>query len=279
MPDPQLRPIVGVIPAAGLATRLAPLPCSKELLPVGVHVAPPALRGRPKVVCEYLLERMRRAGASRVFLVVRRGKSDIAEYFGDGSRLGLAIAYLMIGEPWGPPFSIAQAAPFVGDATVLVGFPDILIEPEDSLARAVTRLEESGADIVLGAYRIGREDPVDLIERGADGRVTRVAPKEEQPLRSDDDLGYLFAAWTPTFTRFLTAQTTVLAQQARSGAHGPSPEWPLGSVIALALREGLHVDSVVLDDGAFLDIGSANGWNAAPAFLRARLVPNGGEVA
>lgn len=278
MPAPHSRPIVGVIPAAGRATRLAPLPCSKELLPVGVHAMPPALRGRPKVVAEYLLERMRSAGASRAFFVVRPGKSDIADYFGDGSRLGLPIAYLMMGEPWGPPFSIAQAVPFVADATVLAGFPDILIQPEDALARAVQRLDESGADIVLGVYRIAREDPIDLIERAPDGRVSRVAPKEEQPVRGDDDLGYLFAAWTPVFTRFLAEQTAVLARQARAGAHGPAPEWPLGSLIALGLRGGLHVDSVLVDDGAFLDIGSAAGWAAAPAFVQAWLTRGAGAA-
>ena len=43
----------------GLAKRIAPLPCSKELLPIGVHREPTAMHGRPKVVSEYLLEKMR----------------------------------------------------------------------------------------------------------------------------------------------------------------------------------------------------------------------------
>jgi glucose-1-phosphate thymidylyltransferase len=159
------RPIVGVIPAAGRATRLAPLPCSKELLPVGVHAEPAALRGRPKVVSHYLLERMRDAGASRVFFVVRSGKFDIADYHGDGSALGLNLAYLVMGEPWGPPFSIAQAAPFVGEATVLAGFPDILIEPRDAFARAVARLDATGADVVLGVYPLSRRDPFLILIR------------------------------------------------------------------------------------------------------------------
>ena len=261
------RPIVGVIPAAGRATRLAPLPCSKELLPVGVHAEPAALRGRPKVVSHYLLERMRDAGASRVFFVLRSGKFDIADYHGDGSALGLNLAYLVVGEPWGPPFSIAQAAPFVGEATVLAGFPDILVEPRDAFTRAVARLDACGAEVVLGVYPLSRHDPIDLVERLPDGRVTRLVPKEDRPERGDHDLGYLFAAWTPTFTRFLVSTTSALSAQARSGLHGPAPEWPLGSVIALALQAGLAVDSVLVDDGAFLDIGSPTGWAAAPAFL------------
>ena len=270
------RPIVGVIPAAGRGTRLAPLPCSKELLPVGVHDGPAALRGRPKVVSHYLLEQMRDAGATRVFFVVRPGKFDIAEYHGDGSALGLHLAYLVMGEPWGPPFSIAQAVPFVGEATVLAGFPDILVQPRDAFARAVRRLDASGADIVLGVYPLARHDPVDLVERRPDGRITRLVPKEDRPERSDHDLGYLFAAWTPAFTRFLASATSALAAQARSGVHGAGPEWPLGSIVAAALAAGMTVDSVRVDDGAFLDIGSPDGWAAAPAFV-ARWQARGGD--
>ena len=54
---------------------------------------------------------MRLAGAQRIYFIVRPGKFDIAEYYGDGSRLGLTFAYLMMGAPYGPPFSVAQAAP------------------------------------------------------------------------------------------------------------------------------------------------------------------------
>ena len=52
--------VVGLIPAAGRAERLGPLPCSKELLPIGFRETP---RGpAPKVAGHYLLERFRAAG-------------------------------------------------------------------------------------------------------------------------------------------------------------------------------------------------------------------------
>src|SRR5687767_13356160 len=50
-------PLLGLIPAAGRAERLGPLPCSKELLPIGFRETP---RGpSPKVAGHYLLERFR----------------------------------------------------------------------------------------------------------------------------------------------------------------------------------------------------------------------------
>jgi len=259
-------PIVGVIAAAGRATRLAPLPCSKELMPIGVHREPAELRGRPKVVSQYLVERMRAAGAQRVFFVVRSGKFDIADYYGDGSRLGLSIAYLMMNEPWGPAFSAAQAAPFVEGATVLFGYPDILIQPEDCFVRACDRLRATGADIVLGLFEGRPADGLDLVGTDARGRVTRLVTKEEAPPRREGDIGYMLAAWSPGFTRFLVEETRRLSVVARSGARGPSPDWPMGAVVAAAVRAGLHVDSVLLPDARFLDIGTPDGLVAASEF-------------
>jgi glucose-1-phosphate thymidylyltransferase len=260
------RSIVGVIPAAGRATRLSPLPCSKELLTIGVHREPTAMRGRPKVVSEYLLEKMCAAGARRVYVVVRPGKFDIAEYYGDGSRLKLSIAYLMMGDPYGPPFSVAQAAPFLADETVVFGFPDILIQPEDALTRLVARLDATGADVVLGLFRAALDDPIDPVTFDADGRVRSLVTKEEKPPRRPGDIGYMMIAWQPPFTALLARETAALADRARTGAHGSSPDWPMGTVIAAAIRDGLHVNSVLLEDARFLDVGTPAGLAAAAAF-------------
>jgi glucose-1-phosphate thymidylyltransferase len=115
--------VVGLIPAAGRASRLAPLPCSKELLPVGFQTAAEGADRKPKPVSQYLLERMKLAGAGKIFFIARQGKWDIADYYADGSRLGLQLAYLHVGAPWGPPFTLTQAAPFIGDADVVFGSP------------------------------------------------------------------------------------------------------------------------------------------------------------
>lgn len=267
MPDDKHRPpIVGVIPAAGRATRIAPLPCSKELVPIGFHREPANMRGRPKVVSEYLLDKMRAAGARRVYFVVRPGKFDIAEYYGDGSRIGLNLAYLMMGDPYGPPFSVAQAAPFVTDALVLFGFPDILVKPDDGLTRLVARLQQTRADLVLGLFRATDDQSIDLVKRDADGRVRSLVTKEDAPPRAAGDLGYMLAAWGPAFTAFLIEETTALSREARSGAHGSSPNWPMGVVMAAAIREGLRIDSVLFDDAHFLDIGTPAGLAAAASF-------------
>src|SRR5215217_5198023 len=141
--------IVGIIPAAGMATRIAPLPCSKELYPIGFRDAADGQGVRPKPVGQYLLEHLRRGGARRTYIVIRKGKWDIPSYFGDGADLNLAIAYLIMNLPHGVPYTVDQAYAFVRDATVLFGFPDILIEPGDAYPRLLEHLHTTQADVVL----------------------------------------------------------------------------------------------------------------------------------
>ena len=89
--------VIGLIPAGGQASRIAPLPCSKELYPIGFQLTKEQ-GPRPKVVSQYLLEKMSLAGISKAYLVLRPGKWDIPAYFGDGSRLNMHLAYLLFTE-------------------------------------------------------------------------------------------------------------------------------------------------------------------------------------
>jgi glucose-1-phosphate thymidylyltransferase len=268
--NPEPREIVGLIPAAGRATRLAPLPCSKELLPVGFQTAAEGADRKPKPVSQYLLDRMRLAGARKVFFIARQGKWDIADYYGDGSRLGLQVAYLHVGAPWGPPFTLTQAAPFIGDADVVFGFPDILIDPPDSFAPLLARMHDTGADVVLGLFDCRADEPGDVITRDDSGRVIGLETKEERPVRPARYVCWMFAAWRHTFTRFMTGHCRDLAAQAeetvRLSPGAKAPEWPVGAVIAAAIRAGLHVDSVFFDKGRFLDVGTPEGITAAARF-------------
>ena len=262
--------IVGLIPAAGRATRLAPLPCSKELLPVGFQSAAEGADRKPKPVSQYLLDRMKLAGARKVFFIARQGKWDIADYYGDGSRLGLQLAYLHVGAPWGPPFTLTQATPFIGDATVVFGFPDILIDPPDSFGPLLERMRHTDADVVLGLFHCRSHEPGDVILAGGDGRVTSLQTKEERPQRPDHFTCWMFAVWRASFTRFMTEHCRQLAVQAQAtvarSPNAKAPEWPVGAVIAAAIREGLHVNSVFFESGRFLDVGTPEGITAASRF-------------
>ena len=90
--------VIGLIPCGGFASRIAPLPCSKEILPVGLLKTADGLL-RPKVVSHYLLEKLQQGGVRKAFFILRKGKWDIPEYYGDGSSVGMDIGLLDRGSP------------------------------------------------------------------------------------------------------------------------------------------------------------------------------------
>ena len=127
----------GIIPAAGIGSRIQPLAFSKELLPVGSRMDGQV--ERPKVASEFLVERMLRAGATRLCFVISTGKSDIVEYYG-GEIGGASICYVVQPRPAGLCDAIFRALPFIprGD-DVVVGLPDTIWFPEDGLAQLPDR--------------------------------------------------------------------------------------------------------------------------------------------
>lgn len=168
--------IIGLLPAAGLGSRISPLSMSKELFPIGFQ--PLADKGlRPKVVCQYLLEAMGQAGVQETFLILRPGKWDIPAYLGDGSQLGVRLAYLTVHVPFGVPFSLNQAYPFVKDAIVAMGFPDILFAPANAYCQLVERLQTSQADVVLGLFPTDQPKKVGLVEFDPAGVVSGIYEK------------------------------------------------------------------------------------------------------
>jgi glucose-1-phosphate thymidylyltransferase len=118
----------GIVPAAGLGTRIQPLAFSKELLPVGVRREGDT--ERPRAVSEYLVDRMLLAGATRICFVVAPSKNDIISYFG-GQIGGASICYAVQQNPRGLCDALFTVLPFIApDDEVLIGLPDTIWFPE-----------------------------------------------------------------------------------------------------------------------------------------------------
>ncbi|MDZ7693124.1 MAG: hypothetical protein U5K69_18720 [Balneolaceae bacterium] len=83
------RKRVGLIPAAGYTSRIAPIPCSKEIYPIGFHCLKTVETPRPKVISSYLMESFGQTGADHNYIIIRDGKWNIPEYFGQHKSLGL----------------------------------------------------------------------------------------------------------------------------------------------------------------------------------------------
>jgi glucose-1-phosphate thymidylyltransferase len=155
---------VGVIPAAGRAERLQPLPCSKEVYPVG---------GRP--VMDYVVERLRAARCRVIRVVTRPDKKDVIEH---AERLG---AEIVAGAPETLAASIALGLRGLPAAdVVLVGLPDTLWEPIDGFMRLLRELDDA-TEIALGVFESDEPERSDVVVLADDGSVRSVHVKEAGP--------------------------------------------------------------------------------------------------
>jgi NDP-sugar pyrophosphorylase family protein len=156
--------IVGIVPAAGSAARLQPLPCSKEVLTVA---------GRP--VMDYTLERMAAGKADRIVVVTRPDKRDVIEH------AGLRGASVLLARP--ATLGASLAAGLQGshdDDIALIGFPDSLWEPMDGFVGLIEEVR-MGARAALGLFSVDepwRSDVVTVDDRNV---VTRIDIKPTSP--------------------------------------------------------------------------------------------------
>ncbi len=251
--------IVGLIPAAGRATRLSPLPCSKELYPIGFRRVDEDGSLRPKTVCHYLLEKMHMAGIAKAFMVLRDGKWDIPSYFGDGTMLDMQIAYLIMRLPFGVPFTLDQAYPFVHDKIIALGFPDIMFKPDDAFGKLLNRQADTNAEVVLGLFPTDQPQKWDMVDLDGKGRISKIVIK---PSKTKLRYAWVIAVWTEIFTHFMHNYLSAIQETRKHGNDGNNVsiqrELFVGEVIQAAIDHDLKIEGVLFPEGTCLDIGTSD---------------------
>jgi glucose-1-phosphate thymidylyltransferase len=238
------RELVGVLPAAGTATRLGRLPCSKEILPVGL-VGDDAGHRRLRVAVEDALDALWAAGVQRAVIVLAPGKEDVRHYLGDGADRGLELAYETLSDSPGSPWSVNAARDQIGDADTALVFPDIRFEPLTALTELRRAAAAGSADLWLALVPSTRGDKVDLVQTDEEGRVTAIDIK---PGAGHEGWTWVTALWRPRFADFL--------QQRLAASTPGAAERHVGDFINEAIAAGFEARTLRFPDGAARDIGT-----------------------
>lgn len=254
----QVKEFVGVVPAAGQAVRLSPVPCSKEIYPIGLCETTFDGTTLPKVAGQYLLEKFSNAHVTRAFIILRKGKWDIPKYFGDGSSMGMNLGYLIMGNPDGVPFTVDQAFSFVEDKMVVFGFPDILFAEQHAFTLLIQSQAKSDADVVLGLFPCEALLQADRVDVHENGWVRQVLPRSTSTHLKTT---WGIAVWTSRFTKFLHDFLVPIRRMTHLDA-----EISLSEVMQGALEHGLKIQGVTVSQKPFVDIGTPEGLAQARTY-------------
>src|SRR6266508_1564289 len=154
-----------VIMAGGEGTRLRPLTANqpKPMLPVG---------NRP--IMEHIVRHVRDHGFKDIVVTVQFLASQVRNYFGDGSDMGVDLTYATETTPLGTAGSVRNAAEQL-DETFLVLSGDALTDVD--LDEVVSFHRRSGAMVTVALKRM--ENPLEfgIVITREDGRIDRFLEK------------------------------------------------------------------------------------------------------
>lgn len=236
----------GIIPAAGVGSRIQPLAFSKELLPVGSRLD--GGTERPRAVSEYLVERMILAGADRICFVISPGKSDILEYYG-GNVFSAAVCYAVQPKPAGLCDAIFRALPMIhDDEHVVIGLPDTVWFPEDGLAA----LRDGELSFLL--FPVDHPERFDAVVSDRKDNVIEIQVK-----RSDAASNWIWGAFKMPGGTLRALYHLWLARDRRD-------EY-MGTLVNAFLERGGRARAVRAGE-AYVDVGTLNGYREALQLLR-----------
>lgn len=236
----------GIIPAAGIGSRIQPLAFSKELLPLGTRIDDAGAE-RPRAVSDHLVERLVLAGASRLCFVISPSKTDILRHFGHHA-LGADVCYAIQPEPRGLCDAIFRALPFVDPAAdLLVGLPDSVWFPREALAAVPP------GELGFLLFPVAQPALFDAVDTDDRGRVTAVRTKEPA-----DGPGWIWGA--------LRMPVAVLAALHDLWVARGSRDEFLGPLVNAYLAQGGRAAGVRAGE-RYADVGTVDGYRDAQALL------------
>lgn len=237
----------GIIPAAGIGSRIQPLAFSKELLPVGSRLDDGV--ERPRAVSEYVIDRMVLGGATKVCFVISPAKSDIIEYFGGGFG-DVSFAYVVQPNAAGLCDAIFRALPLLGDEPVVVGLPDTIWYPANALAK----LPEDRLSFLC--FPVAEPQHFDAVVSDRDGRVWEIQVKQKEPA----------SAWVWGAFKLPAGVLRELADLWREPGRG---DVYIGTLVNEWLARGGQAWAVHAGS-AYVDVGTLHGWRDAVRLLDGR---------
>lgn len=197
-----------------------------------------------------LLDRMAASGIESVCVVLRRGKWDLADRLAERGDRPPRLAYVVTGPTRSIPETLDRARPWVWGRQVLLGFPDVVFEPDDAVRRLAEARRRTGADLSLALFPSDRPDKTDMVE--LDGE--RVVGFRIKPGPCELEHTWILAAWGDRFTAFLGDFLERTRGDPPPGS--PLPELQISQVMAAALLDGLTIGACVVPEGRFIDVGT-----------------------
>jgi UDP-N-acetylglucosamine diphosphorylase/glucosamine-1-phosphate N-acetyltransferase len=223
----------GVVLAAGEGVRLQPITATrpKHLIKIA---------GKP--ILEFCLEALKASGITEVIVVTHYMGDAIRQFFGDGERLGLKIAYVEQAEMLGTGNAVSVVEPYVDGNFVLV-YGDLMFS-SDAVADVVSLFEAENPAAVIAAVPEDKLESYGVVELEKGNVVKRIIEKPA----SGEAPSNLANAGVYAFSKDVFEKL----RQTKASVRG---EWEITDALSLLIENGKTVLAAEISKDDWLDIG------------------------
>ena len=233
-----------VVLAAGEGVRLQPITATrpKHLIKVA---------GKP--ILEHCVDALKSCGLTEITIVTHYMGDTIRQYFGDGEKLGVKIAYVEQAEMLGTGNAVSAVEPYVDGDFVLV-YGDLLFAP-DVIKNVIHSYETEKPAAVMAVVAVEKPESYGIVELENEKAVKRIIEKpapNEAPSNLANAGLYVFSK--EIFNKI---------KQTRASIRG---EWELTDALSLLIENKKAVLASEISEDDWVDIGrpwdllEANRW-------------------
>ncbi|UCF45062.1 MAG: NTP transferase domain-containing protein [Candidatus Bathyarchaeota archaeon] len=233
-----------VLLAAGEGVRLQPITATrpKHLIKVA---------GKP--ILEHCLDALKSCGLTEIAIVTHYMGEAIRQYFGDGEKLSLKIAYVKQAAILGTGNALSVVEPYVDDDFILV-YGDLLFVP-DIIKNMIHLFETEKPAAVMAVVPVEKPESYGIVELKNERIVKRIIEKPafgEAPSNLANAGLYMFSK--EIFNKL---------KQTKASVRG---EWELTDALSLLIKDEKTVLATKISKSDWIDIGKpwdlleANSW-------------------
>jgi len=233
-----------VLLAAGEGVRLQPITATRPKHLIKVC-------GKP--ILEHCLDALKTCGVTENIIVTHYMGDAIRQYFGDGEKMGLKIAYVEQAEMLGTGNAVSAVEPYVDGDFVLV-YGDLLFAP-DAVKNMIHCYETEKPAAVMAVIPVEKPESYGIVELENEKTVKRII---EKPALGETPSN-LANAGIYVFSKEIFGKL----KQTKASVRG---EWELTDALSLLIKDEKTVLATKISKGDWIDIGrpwdllEANSW-------------------
>lgn len=161
----------GIILSGGTGSRLRPITHTgpKQLVPIA-----------NKPVIEYAVEDLKDAGITQIGIVLgEKGRDEIQEFLGDGSKYGVEITYIIQGAPLGLAHAAGCTRDFVGDDDFVMFLGDNMLK--SGIGELVESFEDGSYAAGIAVQEVDNPRQFGIVELDSNRNATQLIEKPDDP--------------------------------------------------------------------------------------------------